>query len=457
MTDVKIFENLDDLLTKAQKTSGVPGCVAAVYHNGKYYEAAAGVVNFKTAVPVTTESVFQIGSITKSFTATLVMMMVWEGKIDLDATITDYLPDFKLAEAGAAQSITIRHLLSHTSGIDGDLTTDTGRGDDCLEKFVNLLSDAKQLHAPGQFFSYCNVGYIILGRVIEVLENATFETVFQQRLLIPLGLKHSAISAEEALFYNTAIGHEMDEDGLRHAETAYAPRSNTPSGTVLGMSARDLLNFARFHMKGGVTLHDERLMNENMAAIMQKPQVLIPLSSRYTSWGLGWMQYYWGGADTYGHDGGWMGMSAYLRISPAHDFAVVLFANGPNSSQLYMDVMDPLLMAGTGALPPDLPEPPSQTVSNLSLYCGRYARHGQHIDIVNEGGALKACLAGEYMDGVNLEFDLNLLQRDRASCLFPGFPKVASGYFLDFDDEGRPCYFHVTERAFRRLGDTTVD
>lgn len=450
MTDIKIFKELEQLLAVAKEASGVPGCVAAVYHKGEFYEAAAGVVNFKTNVAVTTDSVFQIGSITKSFTATLAMMLVSEGKLDLDSPVTDYLSNFTIAERSAAQTITIRHLLTHTSGIDGDLITDTGRGDDALEKFVELLQDVALLYPQGRFFSYANIGYIILGRIIEVIEGLSFEKVMRNRILNPLGMAHAAMSAEEALFFNTAIGHEMGAEGLHYAETAYAPRSNAPSGTVLGMSARDLLKFARFHMNRGVNEKNVRLLDEEIAAEMTKVHVEIPLSGRYTSWGLGWMQYYWDGADSFGHDGGWMGISAYLRISPENDFAAVLFANGPGAAQLYQDVMEPLLLAGTGGLPPELPCAPDQNNFNLSLYCGRYGRHGQHIDVFETDGQLKASLGGEYMDGSTLDFDVNLLQKDKVSCDFSIVPKPVSGYFLEFSDEGCPEFFHITERAFRR-------
>ncbi len=98
--------------------------------------AAHGLLNKETGVETTSDSVFQIGSMTKVWTATVVMQLVDEGKLDLDAPIVDVLPELRLADADVTQQVTMRHLLSHTSGIDGDIFTDTGRGDDCLEKYV---------------------------------------------------------------------------------------------------------------------------------------------------------------------------------------------------------------------------------------------------------------------------------------------------------------------------------
>ena len=106
---------------------------------------------------------------TKVWTATVVMQLVDEGKLDLDAPIVDVLPELRLADADVAQQVTMRHLLTHTSGIDGDVFTDTGRGDDCLEKYVAQLDEAAQNHPLGATWSYCNSGFSLAGRVIEKL------------------------------------------------------------------------------------------------------------------------------------------------------------------------------------------------------------------------------------------------------------------------------------------------
>ena len=119
----------------------VPGAALGILRFGpgartSVVEAAYGVLNKETGVETTTDSVFQIGSMTKVWTATVVMQLVDEGLLDLDAPIVDVLPELRLADADVTKQVTMRHLLAHTSGIDGDVFTDTGRGDDCLEKYV---------------------------------------------------------------------------------------------------------------------------------------------------------------------------------------------------------------------------------------------------------------------------------------------------------------------------------
>src|SRR6478735_8490452 len=127
----------------------VPGAAVAVLKDGEIIDAAAGVLSTSTRVDVTADSVFQIGSITKLWTATLVMQLV--------APIRRYLPEFRLEDESAAASITTRQLMSHQAGFEGDVFTDTGRGDDAIEKYIDAIATLPQLFAPGELFSYNNV------------------------------------------------------------------------------------------------------------------------------------------------------------------------------------------------------------------------------------------------------------------------------------------------------------
>src|SRR6185437_13105108 len=142
----------------------VPGASLGILRTGasgrpdEVIEAAYGYANFPARIEATTDTLFQIGSMSKVWTATLAMQLIDEGKLDLDAPVADVLPELRLADAEVAKTVTMRHLLNHTSGIDGDVFTDTGRGDDCVEKYVALLAEQKQNHPLGATWSYCNAG-----------------------------------------------------------------------------------------------------------------------------------------------------------------------------------------------------------------------------------------------------------------------------------------------------------
>src|SRR3954466_9572919 len=166
---------LDEHVASLLEKYDVPGAAWAVLHDGEVVDGAAGVLSKATGVEATADSVFQIGSVTKLWTSSLVMQLVDEGQVDLDALVRTYLPEFRLADEDAAAAITVRHLLTHTAGFEGDIFTDTGVGDDCVEKLVTLLRDVPQLFPPGSMWSYNNAGFTVLGRLVEVLREKPYD------------------------------------------------------------------------------------------------------------------------------------------------------------------------------------------------------------------------------------------------------------------------------------------
>lgn len=198
-------------LTELAARHSVPGANLGILHRGELIaEAAAGLANTDAGIETTTDTLFQIGSISKVWTTTVAMALVDEGLLELDAPIVSVLPELRLANEELTQGVTLRHLLDHTSGIDGDLFTDTGRGDDCLEKFAALLGDGTPNHPLGATMSYCNAGFTLLGRVLEVVTGVQWDELMRERLFRPLGLTHTVTLPEEALRFRAAIGHLGD-------------------------------------------------------------------------------------------------------------------------------------------------------------------------------------------------------------------------------------------------------
>src|SRR3954468_11567665 len=240
----------DRLALLADKNGG-PRAPPAILDGDEIVEAAYGVLNARTGAEVTPDSLFQIGSITKVWTATLVMQLVDEGLLDLDAPVLTYLPDFKVADAEVTNTVTTRHLLAHTSGIDGDLFLDTGRGDDCIEKYVAACADLGQNHPLGATMSYCNSGYTVLGRLIEVLRGQTWDAVLRERIMTPLGLDSAGTLPEEALLYGAATGHVTPPGGELMVTPQWGIyRSAGPAG-LIHATARQVLSFAQLHLADG--------------------------------------------------------------------------------------------------------------------------------------------------------------------------------------------------------------
>lgn len=163
------LRSVQDALDALARRHLVPGATLAIGLGDELFDFATGVLNVGTGVETTTDSVFQIGSNTKLVTTTLVMQLVDEGLVELDDPVRKYLPDFALADPRAAGEITVRQLLTHTSGIQGDYFKGFGRGDDAIERYVVSLADIDLVHAPGQFWSYCNSGFVVAGRLAEVV------------------------------------------------------------------------------------------------------------------------------------------------------------------------------------------------------------------------------------------------------------------------------------------------
>src|SRR3954453_13440973 len=383
-----------DRLTTLADKRGVVGATFAIGLADDTITAATGVLNLRTKAPATTESLFQIGSITKVWKAVLAMQLVDEGLIDLDEPVVTYLPEFRVADAEVTRTVTTRHLLSHTSGIDGDLFLDTGRGDDCLEKYVAAMADLKQNHPLGATMSYCNSGYILPGRLIEVVRGKTWDTVLRENLFAPLGLTTACTLPGEALLSGAATGHVTppgaDDPVVTPQWGIY--RSCGPAG-LIHMTATDLLTFARLHLSGGVTADGTRILSEQSVAAMQKPEVAIPdpyiLGSH---WSLGWILMDWSGRRVFGHDGSTLGQGGFLRILPDAGLSVSLLCNGGHMRELFEDLYDEVFSELAGVELPARPEPqPEVDDFDASPYVGSYVREGIEMTIDADGSSgLKA-------------------------------------------------------------------
>jgi CubicO group peptidase (beta-lactamase class C family) len=291
---------------------GVVGAQVAVLHNGEIVDATAGVLDIVTGEKVTSDAIFQIGSITKVWTATLIQELVNEGLLDLDRPVRDVVPAFRLADEQAASVITPRHLLSHTAGFEGDLYYDTGNGDDMLEKYLERMADTEQTSPPGELYVYCNSGFVVLGRIVEVLRGKPFNAVLRERLLDRLGLSGAAMRHAEYAGRRCASGH----DGLKPV-VEKTPEGDSPAGSVLAMSARDLLEFVRMHLD--TTEFDA----------MRETQVALPDFGFGGRQGLGWVLHdYDNGLTGLGHAGQTPGFQAYLRVIPDSGLAVAVLTNG---------------------------------------------------------------------------------------------------------------------------------
>ncbi|MDP9842851.1 serine hydrolase domain-containing protein [Streptosporangium lutulentum] len=390
-------------LDRLRATHHVPGASLAVLVDGRIHELASGVLHRGTGVEVTTDSIFQSGSIAKVYTATLIMQLVDSGELDLDAPVTEVLPEFATADPAATEQITVRRLLSHTSGLTCDFNHDTGRGDDCLAKYVEAAKGVALDCRPGTGTSYSSVGYNVLGRVVEVVTGQVWDQALKDRLLVPLGLEHSMTLPEEALRFRVAMGHLGEPGADPDPAPAWdmMPRSAGPYGRVL-TTAADVVRLARMHLAGGLAPDGTRVLSAGSVAAMQRREVDSP--DKWTvsadGWGLGWSLYDWDGVAGYGHDGSSVSQHGYLRVVPHADVAVVLLANGGGTRELYDALFRELLAELAGVTMPEAFGPPAEPPAvDVTPYLGTYRREGVEITITQDEDGT-AHLRYEFVDGM---------------------------------------------------------
>ncbi|PZA23139.1 serine hydrolase [Modestobacter versicolor] len=457
---------LQEKLAELVHRHGVPGAQLAVVDGDEITEVAAGVLSLRTGWPATPDALFLPGSIGKLYTATLVMMLVDEGLLDLDLPVRSYLPGFEVRDPRARDVVTARDLLSHTSGFDGDHFTDTGRGDDALARYVDGCADLPQIAAPGTIWSYSNSGYSILGRIVEVLLGTTFEEALRDRITTPLRLAHTVSFAEEAIVHPTAVGHVPDpEDPARLvvSPTWALWRAFGPMGSAVVCSAGDVLRFVRLHLDGGVAPDGARLLDAGLAASMLEQQVaLVDDSVLGQAWGLGWILDHWGDVAVIGHDGNSIGQNAFMRVAPQERFGFCLQTNTESALNLYRELAGWLFGERLGVGPrPDPAALDDEAVADPARYTGTYEREGLTFQVrADDDGRLLATVTPTHAVAESqgwppmVDLPLRPVARDDSFLLkLPVADADLLAVFFDPEDAGgRPSHLHYGARAHRRIG-----
>ncbi len=252
------FRLLGDRITEAMDRLHVPGVAVGVLHAGTEHVAGFGVTNVDHPLPVDADTLFQIGSTTKTITGTAAMRLVEKGKLDLDAPVRTYLPNLRLSNSDVASRVTMRHLFTHTAGWVGDYFDFTGAGDDALAKMVLRLADLEQRTPLGAVWSYNNSGFYLAGRVLEIITGTTYEEAVEQLVLHPLGMTMSFFFPSDVITHRVAVGHFVQDEKPIVSRTWALPRAAYPAGGVVS-TVRDQLRYARFHMGDGTAPDGSRL------------------------------------------------------------------------------------------------------------------------------------------------------------------------------------------------------
>jgi CubicO group peptidase (beta-lactamase class C family) len=369
---------------------GIPSAAIGIRHDDELTEFAVGVRNVETREPATTDTIYQIGSMTKTWTALTIMQLVDEGKVDLDEPVRTYLPGFRVADANASAKVTARHLLNHTNGIE-EAYGDPGEDDDVHERMVAGIADAPQVFPLGHTHGYsAALGYAILARILEVHDGVRWDDAMRARLFDPMGLTSTNTLPTQIDDTRAATGHVIRslDEGPIVTPIAHLPRAFGPGGTITS-TTREVLAMAHVLLHDGVAPNGNRIVSA--AGVREMTRSRVPVPDPYLfgpAWALGLIVCDWHGETAYASDGSTIGQNARLRILPGSNTAIVLLTNGGPREPFYRTVYNEILTDLGRRTSPDPPTPNATLNLDPSRYEGVYGRPGTRYEISAGNGNL---------------------------------------------------------------------
>ena len=445
----KNFKKIAQKIVSEMKRLQVPGVAIGIWHQGKEYAEGFGITSVEHSLPVTADTLFQTGSISKTFTGTMLMQLAEQGKVDLDAPVRKYIKDFKLRDRNVTKEVTIRHLLTHMSGWIGDYFNDFGNGDDALNKMVKDIAKLPQIQPLGTIWSYNNTGFNVASRIIEVVTRKPYEQAAQEMLFDPLGLKMSFFYPSDLLFtHRFVVGHQKVKEEVRVARPWAIGRAGNGVGGVVS-TVRDLLKYARFHMSSG---KKNVITGKSLRAMRVQQADAGPRGGM----GITWFIRKVGDVTLYAHGGATNGQQAYFFFIPDKDFALAILTNSDDGGIITAGITNNALELYFNAKP-RLPKPIQKPASQLKEFTGRYqigtecfdlkvkAEHLIYHHIPLGGFPRPDTPPGPAMPPMRFSF----YEKDKVIGLDEPY-KDALGDFIR-DERGRLRFFRIGGRAHKKV------
>ena len=377
------MSDLQKKLTELGEELQVPGVSVGLVLDGKEEYAFHGVTSIENPLPVDEHTLFQFGSTGKTYTATAIMVLVHQGRVALDEKVRTYVPELKLKDEDVAREVTVLQLLNHTAGWSGDVLTNTGDGDDALDKYVALLADVDQVTPLGTAFSYNNASLSVAGKIIAKLTNKTYEAAMKELIFEPLGLDETFFFPNDIMTRRFAVGHNQHPDGKIEIARPWAmPRGNSPAGGI-SATARDQIKWAKFHLGDGAPILSQELLD-----LMKQPTFDMRGGALGDYVGISWMLRDVEDVRFVAHGGDTNGQHSAFFMIPERNFGIAIMTNcGPNGSHLMEQLGKWVLDSYLGIVEKD-PEPIALDDAALAEYVGTYKTIAVTIDISAKDGGL---------------------------------------------------------------------
>jgi CubicO group peptidase (beta-lactamase class C family) len=385
--DEAFRSELRQLVEVAMARHHVPGVAVGIVEGDEELIEAFGVTNISSPTAVDERTLFQIGSTTKTFTAMLLMQEVEAGRLDLDAPVRHYLPEFRLQRDEWSDLVLVRHLLTHSGGFDGDWFLRYPRHDEeRLAAVVEAMDQVPVRSQPGEAFSYSNLGFAVAGRIGEVLGGGAYEDLIEQRLLRPLGMSNSTVHTHEALSRPYASGHLVRGERVELAHPWHLVRSAAAHGGVIS-DLLDQLRWARFQLGDGTGVDAAGVRTQVLSGetlrTMHEPQ--LRAGSICDAVGYAWLIEEIDGMLTLRHGGETNGQMSAFRLIPERDFAITVLTNASSGIQLHEELVDWVMdrRLGIRRVAPEVVEP-----SDASAVVGRYEGTLRDVELLLNDGAV---------------------------------------------------------------------
>ncbi len=455
-------ETLSDFVAAAAEKFGIPGVAVGVWAGGQETFACHGVTSVANPLPVTPDTLFSLGSVSKTFTATTVMRLVADGKVDLDARVREYVPELGLADEQVAQDMTVMNLLNHTAGLGVRLAVDTGDGDDALAGYVTAMRQIAVIAPVGTRASYSQAGYNLLGRIVEKVTGQTFEQAVANVALGPAGLADTTYRLNDVIVRRFATGHNADDDGTPVPVRQWKDtRGNNPGGGVVS-TVRDQLRWARVHLNDGATEDGGRVLPAEAAQRMRQATVDLQASSLGDAFGICWFLRTVDGVAVVGHGGSGNGQFADLQLVPEQDFAITAMTNaGPGGVAFNQAVVRWALEHYLGLVDKD-PEPVPFDQARADEAAGLYEVDIMTLRIAAENGVMTLGVAIKpairAASDVELPsdyppFEMGLLPGDGDEYIVTGGAMAGQRGYFTRDEAGVIAGCDLAGRVFTRIAE----
>jgi CubicO group peptidase (beta-lactamase class C family) len=364
--------------------TAVPGAAVGVLIDGTAYTKGFGITNVDNPSPVTEDTLFQVGSITKTMTGTILVRLAGQGKVDLDAPVRQYVPEFRVQDDDASKKARVRDLLTHMGGWVGDYFNSTGEGDDALDRMIAEMANLEQLAPIGTVWSYNNSGFYVAGKVIESVTGKRYEDVLRDMIFEDLGLADTYIAPADVMTKPFVVGHRVSEEGLSVAEPWALYRAAWPAGGAI-TTVGDMLRYAAFHMGDGRNADGEAIMSRESLRDMRA--IHAPKAGTDDFIGLTWHLADVDSRRTVSHSGGTNGQISLLLMVPEDDFALAITTNADSGRELTRVVSRWILEHYLDMKEAD-PEPIRMAAGDLQQYAGTYSRPFMDLDVSIDGDRL---------------------------------------------------------------------